>query len=144
MTMREVPPVDTRVSLRGTIFIWVGVAAAAACALVLYFFNPSQSAFYPRCFFKMATGLDCPGCGGLRATHQLLHGHVREAFVLNPLFIAALPATALFLSRPLVEKLTGRKWFQNFSPTTGIWVCGVIVVAFGVLRNLPWRVWLAA
>ena len=29
---------------------------------------------YPQCPFKMLTGWNCPFCGGLRMTHDLLHG----------------------------------------------------------------------
>ena len=139
--MREIPPVDATASPRGVPFIWVGVVAAAVSLLVLFFFNPSQFGFYPRCFFKTATGFDCPGCGGLRATHQLLHGHLREAFMLNPLFVFALPIGFFFLLRPMVEKWAGRKLLQNFPLTTAVWICGAIVLGFGVLRNLPWRSW---
>ena len=142
--MREIPPVDTQVSPRGAPFIWIGVVVAAASVVILFFFNPSQFGFYPRCFFKMATGLDCPGCGGLRATHQLLHGHVREAFALNPLFVFAVPIAGFFLLRPCIEKRMGRKLLQNFPLTAAVWICGAVVVAFGVLRNLPWRLWLGA
>ena len=37
------------------------------------------------------TGLACPGCGSLRALHQLTHGHFGEALRLNPMLVMALP-----------------------------------------------------
>src|SRR5687767_5236276 len=97
MTRADSPPVDERGHGRGTVLIWIGCAAAAMAGVLLFFFNPAEHAFYPRCFLKMTTGLDCPGCGGLRATHQLLHGKVREAFALNPLFVVGLPIAAILL-----------------------------------------------
>lgn len=139
--MRDASPAITIESGRGVIFFWIGVAAAATAAALLYFFNPAEYGFYPRCFFKLTTGLDCPGCGGLRATHQLLHGHIREALALNPLFVVTLPIGAFFLLRVPVEKRTGRKWSRFISTTTVVWICAAIVVAFGVLRNIPWRAW---
>ncbi|HPJ57455.1 MAG TPA: DUF2752 domain-containing protein [Kiritimatiellia bacterium] len=71
----------------------VGLAAAA----LLFFFNPADHAFYPRCPLHAATGLDCPACGGLRAAHLLLHGQVRAAFALNPFLFFAAPCAALLL-----------------------------------------------
>lgn len=118
------------------------VALVAVLALVLFRFDPRQHPFYPRCFFHLATGLDCPGCGGLRATHQLLHGNVRAAFGLNPLLTCVAPLVPIgfvvwWLNRrrniPLLEKLNGMPL---------VWCLAGIVVAFGVLRNLPWRAWL--
>ena len=38
--------------------------------------NPYESGAFPSCIFYQATGWYCPGCGGLRATHELLHGDV--------------------------------------------------------------------
>ena len=125
-------------------WLWVGITAALLAAVVLFFFNPSQHGFYPRCFFKMATGLDCPGCGGLRATHQLLHGHLRAAFAFNPLFVAALPFAAFFAARAALEQWTGRKRPRLIPMTAAVWICAGLVVAFGVLRNLPWRAWFGA
>ena len=92
----------------------------------------------------MASGLDCPGCGGLRATHQLLHGDIRAAFALNPLFIVVLPIGAFFAVRALAERLTQRKWPRLLSTTAMIWIAAVGVIAFGILRNLPWRAWIGS
>ncbi|HWN94144.1 MAG TPA: DUF2752 domain-containing protein [Methylomirabilota bacterium] len=111
-------------------------------AALLYIFNPADHGFYPRCYLKVMTGLDCPGCGGLRATHQLLHGHIAEAFALNPLFVVAVPIGGLVALLMLAESLTGRKWPRIISMTATIWICATVTVAFAVLRNIPWRAWL--
>ena len=108
---------------------------------VMFLFNPAEHGFFPRCFFRMITGWDCPGCGGLRATHQLLHGQVRAAFALNPLLILSLPLVAYFAARSLVERFAGVKLPQPFKSTMWIWIAAVVVVAFGVLRNVPWHRW---
>ncbi len=134
------PPITT--PSRGVVLVYALVAASVASAAVLYFLNPATHNFYPRCFLKLTTGLDCPGCGGLRATHQLLHGHLAEAFALNPLFVIALPIGALVALLKLAEKHTGRKRLRLFSTTGTIWICAVAVVLFSVLRNVPWRAWL--
>ncbi len=108
-------------------------------AAVLYFFPPEQNRFYPRCVFHALTGLQCPGCGGLRATHQLLHGHLAAAFHYNSMFIAALPFVLFWGVAWLVNKRTGRDWVRPFRRQVWLWVLLVVVVVFSVLRNLPFE-----
>lgn len=139
--MPDAPPIISRSGLSKTLLV-AGVAAGLGCAVVLFQFDPAQHGFFPRCFFRLVTGWDCPGCGGLRATHQLLHGNVREAFALNPLLVVALPVIALFAARPLVERLTGRRWPGLFRSTYWLLGAAVVIFAFGLLRNLPWGNWL--
>lgn len=122
----------------GKLFVWIGVAAAIVVAAILFFFNPAEHGIYPRCFLNMTTGLKCPGCGGLRATHQLLHGNVREAFFLNPLYVTALPFAILFAARAIWEKVSGRKGRRCIRTSMAIWTGAVIVVLYAVLRNIPW------
>lgn len=79
----------------------VALMAITMGIVVLYLHNPAESAFYPRCPFYVVTGLQCPGCGTLRAMHCLVHGRFAEAWQFNPATIAAVPmiATALVFSR---------------------------------------------
>ena len=139
--MHQAPPVIVVEQGRSTVFVGLGIVAALIGAAALFLFDPSQYGFYPRCFFKMASGLDCPGCGGLRATHQLLHGDIRAAFALNPLFIMLIPVGTFFAVRAIVERFTRKKWPRLLSTTTMIWTAATVVIAFGILRNLPWRAW---
>jgi hypothetical protein len=102
-------------------------------AAVLFWFDPTLYRFYPPCLFYKATGLYCPGCGSLRALHQLLHGHVATAFHFNPLLIASLPVCGgLYLYRVL-HKEPG----PVFSVPKIIWWCVAIAVLFAIWRNLP-------
>jgi hypothetical protein len=133
-------PIAARVSAR-FILIGVGVLLAFASAVLLFLFNPAESAFYPRCFFKMFTGLDCPGCGGLRAAHRLLHGDIGTAFALNPLLVGLLPFAAWFGLRGCVKYLTGHTLPQPFRSVRWVWVLAAGVIAFGILRNLPLPSW---
>jgi hypothetical protein len=144
--MTDTPPMLPKPTVHGTgaAFVWVALAVAVFAGVLLFFFNPAETRFYPRCMMKAVSGLDCPGCGGLRATHQLLHGNVREAFALNPLFIGALPLVAFWAGR-----LAWRRWRGQPTPfpglsTTALWWAAGVVIAFGVLRNLPWRAWFGA
>ena len=70
-----------------------GIASIAGIA-VLFFFDPATAGFYPPCLFKTMFGAPCPGCGSLRAMHQLLHGNVAAAWSLNPTLMIVGPLAA--------------------------------------------------
>ena len=108
-----------------------------AVACLLYTFNPADSFLYAPCPFYALTGLYCPGCGSLRAIHQLLHMHFLSAFKLNPL---------LFLSTPLLGYLLSRSYFfrpkkyplSNVNiPAFLIWIYLGVVISFWIIRNIP-------
>ena len=110
--------------------------ALGAVALLLYQFNPAQHALYPRCMFYQMTGLQCPGCGGLRAAHQLLHGHWNAAFRLNPMLFLFLPVLFWYALRAAVRQATGRELPAIFNRRGWLWMLLVLVVLFGIVRNL--------
>jgi hypothetical protein len=116
----------------------------AGAVAVLFLFNPVEHGFYPFCFFYRTTGLLCPGCGGLRAVHQLLHGHLAAAFHFNALFVCSLPLLAWFGARHLVAKIRGDARPALVRPLW-LWFGFVVLVVFGILRNLPFAnaAWLA-
>jgi hypothetical protein len=74
----------------------VSLVLAVLAGVVLFCFDPSRSAFYPVCLFHKTTGLLCPGCGSLRALHELLHGHLATAWRFNPLLVGSLPVLFWF------------------------------------------------
>ena len=79
-----------RGSDRVTAFAIIGAVSGAAVAAVLmvhFLFNPSHYGFYPRCILYRMTGIYCPGCGALRASHQLIHGHFLTALRCNALLV---------------------------------------------------------
>ena len=118
-----------------------GIALVAiTTAALLYRFNPVEHAFYPRCMFHVVTGLDCPGCGGLRAAHQLLHGNIRAAFQLNPLAVMLLPVMLVGGLYWLIARRSPASAVLRKPGVLGMFA--VVVIAFGLLRNLPWRTWL--
>jgi hypothetical protein len=109
---------------------------AAAGGLVLFCFDPRQYHFYPVCFLHQTTGLLCPGCGALRALHQLLHGHLAAAFRFNPMVVASLPVLLWLGVR------YGWPMAKNQPATAGLrpvwlWLLLAVVLVFSILRNLP-------
>lgn len=110
---------------------------AVGAGLVFYFFNPEQSGFYPKCPLYQTTGLLCPGCGSLRALHQLTHGQVLAALRLNPLLVLVLlPVAGWAVLRTFVFHASGRKWPALFLRQEWCWVLLALVVIFGIARNI--------
>jgi hypothetical protein len=116
----------------------VGVALASAAALAFVaLVDPNEPGNYPTCPFHAVTGLWCPGCGSLRALHALTHGHVMTAMGFNVLTIAVLPLLVVAFTRWTMRVWTGSPRRLAVHPTY-IWGVFALVVAFGVVRNLPW------
>jgi len=129
---------------RARVLWMLGVLVILGSALLLHRFNPIEHGFYPKCMFHVMTGLDCPGCGGLRAAHQLLHGNVRAALELNPLLVCMLPIAGAFTLQWLIARAqSGRRSVMLLQKPMVLWSFAIVVITFGLLRNLPWRVWLS-
>ena len=106
---------------------------------LLFVVDPAQHALYPACWFYATTGLRCPGCGGLRATHQLLHGHLAAAWALNPLAVLLTPLYAWLGLHLGLRLVRGRGLPGATVRPAVIWLVLAGLLAFTVLRNLPWR-----
>jgi len=106
-------------------------------ALVLFAFDPARHAFYPMCLFKRMTGYDCPGCGGLRALHHLLHGDVRGAFQLNALVVIVLPLLAIG-GFWMWRRSSHNQQASGRGASFWVWLVVGTVIVFGIVRNLPW------
>ncbi len=118
------------------LFLIGGWLAAVAALLVLYFFDPATAGFYPVCPLHLMTGLQCPGCGGLRAVHQLTHGHLAAAWRLNPLIFVLLPAGLWLGLRAGARLGAGRPWPGIVARPVHAWALAAGLVLFGVLRNI--------
>ena len=118
-----------------TASIWLGLAGVG---LFLFVFNPSNFAFFPKCPFRMMTGLQCPGCGSTRAFYQLLHLHPVAAFKLNPLMVLMLPFILYGFLGLTKSALTGRPQRRVFIPTVYLWAWLVLLILFWIFRNTPW------
>lgn len=104
---------------------------------VVYLYDPRQSGLYPVCPFLALTGCYCPGCGTLRALHQLMHGNPVAAFSYNPYTLVALPVVAysFVLSGLRAYNLPAPP--RVFIPARWVWALLAAVLAFWLLRNLP-------
>ena len=56
-------------------FLYGAIAVLAGSLAYVGLGDPHRPGFlFPVCPFKALTGWNCPGCGGLRMTHDVLHG----------------------------------------------------------------------
>ncbi len=110
----------------------IGTGLALAGALTyIGLADPHRPGFlFPGCPFKALTGLDCPACGGLRMTHDLLNGDLGAAVVDNLFLLLALPLLTVWLAfrwrrgRPLM-------------PAPATFTLIVAAAVWTVLRNWP-------
>lgn len=115
---------------------------AGGTVTILFFFNPSHYGFYPICYFHSITGLNCPGCGSLRALHKLLHGHVLEAARFNALLLLCLPCSGWLAARFVAARL--RRQVATFAvQPIFLWAFLCVAIVFTVLRNFHSFAWLA-
>jgi hypothetical protein len=117
---------------------WKWTAALGVAGLAfLYSFAPEKYAFYPQCPFFVLTGLACPGCGTLRALHELLHGNLSAAFHLNSLLIVLLPVLSLAAVVYFTNPFRAREVLMR---PVWLWALIGIGIVFGIVRNLPgWK-----
>ena len=120
--------------------VWSLVIAGVALVSggLLFAVNPAEHAIYPACWLYATTGWRCPGCGGLRATHELLHGYLAAAWLLNPLAVLLLPLYAWIGVDVVLTLFRGRGLPKPAPRPALIWLGAAGLLLFGVLRNLPW------
>lgn len=136
---------------RPMVLIAVLAATLVAAAIVILRLGPTGGILLPPCPFKVLTGLACPGCGSVRAMHQLLHGNLVAALDLNPLAVLLLPLVAWQLATMVVSALWGvglsSRGFRGrglrgralWSPLETRWSAGIVLgaaVSFWILRNV--------
>lgn len=112
----------------------VGAALALAVGVQLVF-DPFRT-HVPLCIVNHLTGIECPGCGAIRAVHSLLAGDLLLALRSNLLITLAIPLTAIGMGVWALRRARGLTTELMPSRTTVLVLTGVVMV-FTVLRNLP-------
>ncbi len=115
----------------------VGVTAALAAATAYTGIrDPHEPGFFPSCVFYSASGYYCPGCGGLRAVHDLVTGDIAGAMSMNPLVVlGVIPAGVFLIGWWLLSVGTDRVRPVDIPTWVGIAIPLVLAV-FWVVRNL--------
>ena len=110
---------------------------ALTVGMALYFLNPTDYTWVPKCPTKCLTGWDCPGCGFQRALHAALHGHWAEAINYNLFLIYSLP---YLLCLALTEWAMWGKWQMQcrriFESQKAGLLYLVLFITWGIVRNI--------
>ena len=106
--------------------------------VALFFLNPSEHLFFPKCALYMATGFSCPGCGSTRALYQLTHGDVLGALRLNPGLIGLIGLGLTDYVRYVLAVVRGNPFHTLFGRLKLLGGLLVVMLVYGVIRNLPW------
>ncbi len=123
---------DSTASGRVGLYTTLGTGAVVAGALTyIGLVDPHRpGSLFPVCPFKLVTGWDCPGCGGLRMTHDVLHGDFAAAVMDNVFLLVGIPLLAAWVL-----------WRRKQHRKVVTWWAGAAVivaaVAWTVVRNLP-------
>jgi len=109
---------------------------SAGVTAYLFLVDPNNPAnAYPKCPMKALTGLDCPGCGGLRATNAMLHGDFAGAVDHNILALVIVPIMVYLVVRWMFSQF-GKELPGIRLPRWGGWAVSVFMLVYSVARNL--------
>ncbi|WP_182904735.1 DUF2752 domain-containing protein [Microbispora sp. H13382] len=121
-----------------------GAAAVLAGAVTyLAVVDPHEPGHYPVCPLYWLTGLYCPGCGALRAVHDLAHADLAGAARMNLLFVFCVPVVITLWARWTLRSWQGRPVRASLAHPAYLWGLLAIVIVFGVIRNTPFGHFLA-
>ena len=115
----------------------IAFTAVAVAVVLLRVFDPATSGIFPPCPVYYLTGWYCPGCGSLRAMHQLLHGHLWAAWAMNPLTVVLMPFLAYGLASHVLFEIRRRGLPQPFLRAEWVRALCAAILLFGIVRNLP-------
>jgi len=113
------------------------VTAGLFITSIAAFIMPAEGAAWAwQCPIHSLTGWSCPGCGGTRAIHALLHGDLASALKLNALAVLVFVAGVVYVATAWLGRLES-KWFAapDFSGRF-TYVTLAAVVIFTLVRNL--------
>ena len=128
--------------------------------LALHLRDPHSSGSWGYCPWLALTGTYCPGCGGLRAVNDLSQGDLVGALSSNLVFVVSIPLLLWWWFRwartawvgPAQQQdqqqdrqpaaVTRASWASRHTAAL-VAALTVVMVLFGVLRNVPFGSWLA-
>ena len=112
--------------------------AATTASLVLLVRAPDLvQTLLPPCPVYRYLHLLCPGCGGTRACIALLHGHLAQAWHLNPLLLLLAPLLALYAAVTVRRLWRGSMEPLPSMPPAAIYALLAAAAVFTLARNLP-------
>ncbi|PWW56074.1 DUF2752 domain-containing protein [Actinokineospora spheciospongiae] len=112
-------------------------AGIAGCVVVALSDPTALGSWLPACPTKALTGVCCPGCGGVRMVHSLLHGRLGDALHYNAVSLVFLVLFAWSTAAWAVSRVRARhvrSWIHwRWTPL----LAGVVIGGWFVVRNIP-------
>jgi hypothetical protein len=108
----------------------LGALLAGALAYVGLVDPHNPNSIFPICPFRLLTGWNCPACGGLRMTHDVLHGDLVAAVNDNVFLLVGIPLLAGWM---LLRYRRGQTLLSIPAAVTVV----IAALAWTVVRNLP-------
>jgi hypothetical protein len=119
-----------------TLITIIAIVAIAFVLIFFFCFNPSETAFFPKCPIYSFTGFYCSGCGSQRAIHQFLHGNILEGLKYNVLVLLLAVVILYDWLVKLIDVLFNKKITNLLHNPKTTYLILLIVVLFGILRNI--------
>lgn len=110
---------------------------------IIYFIFVKIVGFGIPCVLNLITGLHCPGCGISRMFISLASFDFKAAFSYNAFVMTVGPIAAIFVIRHyVIYILKGSQKSDKFE-TVFLVICLILMIIFGILRNIPYFSFLA-
>lgn len=119
------------------VVLFVAIFAPLALTLLYTYFDPrGTNPFFPGCYLKQWTNLNCPGCGATRSLYSLLHLDLAQAFAYNPFFVIILPYLVFSVAGMLYTQWTGLPAPGYRLPRWTPKYLLMVILAYWLLRNI--------
>ena len=136
----EAARIDDRPRARRLLAPLLVLGGTLSCLGYLAAVDPNSPGHYPLCPTRALLGIDCPGCGLLRGTHDLMHGNIVGALDHNVLLVAIVPLAAWLWIRWFLRASRGASppvTYAQFRLRNSLLIGSMVaLLAFGVVRNL--------
>lgn len=136
----EAARVDSRPRARRLVAPALTLLGGSAALTYLAVVDPNEPGHYPLCPTRALFGIDCPGCGLLRGTHELVTGNIAAALDNNLMLLVIVPLLAVLWVRWAVRSWRGTSpevTYRRFRRRNAWIIAGLVaMLVFGVVRNL--------
>lgn len=117
----------------GQVIKWAAVLLVAGISYG-YFFHRTGIAI--PCMFRLITGYKCPGCGVTHMCVALLQLDFREAYECNQMLFLLAPILGIIFAAYIVGYIRNGKWEMNRLQTGILSVSIILLIGFGIIRNI--------
>ncbi|WP_433661273.1 DUF2752 domain-containing protein [Nocardia sp. CA-128927] len=131
----------TKPGLRGVGVPLLVAGVGIGIGVLLHVRDPHIDGSYGVCPVYALTGWWCPGCGGMRAIHNLTDGHLLDAVHSNLLAIPLVLAFVLWISDWTLRARRGQRMRLPSINRATMWSFFALLTVYTVLRNTPWGTW---